>query len=89
MLRQAIDAAQEGNCDLLILDEIFGVLSCKLINMNTLLGFIRNKPAKLELVLTGRDPSQEFLDLADYVTEMKKIRHPYDKGIPAREGIEY
>lgn len=89
MLRQAMDAARREDCDLLILDEVFGALSCKLINMDTLLGFMRNKPAKLELVLTGRDPSQEFLDLADYATEMKKVRHPYDKGMQARKGIEY
>ena len=47
------------------------------------------KPAKLEVVLTGRNPSQALLDAADYVTEMKKIKHPYECGVAARKGIEY
>lgn len=89
MLKQAINTAQKGDCDLLILDEVFGALSCNLLNANTLLEFMRKKPEKLELVLTGRDPSREFLDLADYVTEMKKVKHPFDKGMPARKGIEF
>lgn len=89
MLKQAINAAQKDDCDLLILDEVFGTLSCSLLNVDTLLEFIRKKPEKLELVLTGRDPSREFLNLADYVTEMKKIKHPYDKGMSARKGIEF
>ena len=89
MLQQAISAAQKGACDLLILDEVFGALSCKLLNTDMLTEFIQNKPPQLELVLTGRDPSQEFLDLAGYVTEMKKIKHPYDKGMQARKGIEF
>jgi cob(I)alamin adenosyltransferase len=89
MLQGAMAAAQKGDCDLVILDEVFGALSCKLLNKDRLAQFIQNKPPQLELVLTGRDPSKEFLDLADYVTEMKKIKHPYDKGMPARKGIEY
>lgn len=89
MLKQAINAAQKDNCDLLILDEVFGALSCNLLNANMLLEFMRKKPEKLELVLTGRDPPREILDLADYVTEMKKVKHPFDKGMPARKGIEF
>ena len=42
----------------------------------------------MEIVLTGRDPKPELIDLADYVSEIKKVKHPYDKGIPARSGIE-
>ena len=47
-----------------------------------------NRPEGLEVVLTGRDPGEELLELADYVTEMKKVKHPYDQGVPARRGIE-
>lgn len=89
MFLKAVAAAHSGDCDLLILDEIFGALSCSLLNESMVFDFIRNKPQKLELVLTGRDPAQKFLDAADYVTEMKKVKHPYDKGVQARKGIEY
>ncbi|MFR6643872.1 MAG: cob(I)yrinic acid a,c-diamide adenosyltransferase, partial [Megasphaera sp.] len=50
--------------------------------------FLQEKPAKTEVVLTGRNPSQALIDLADYVSEIQKIKHPFDRGIPAREGIE-
>ena len=54
-----------------------------------MLDFMRNKPPALELVLTGRGPSAEAVALADYVSEIKKVKHPYDHDIPARRGIEY
>ena len=50
--------------------------------------FLKEKPAPTEVVLTGRDPSPTLLDLADYVSEIKKIKHPFDRGIAARIGIE-
>lgn len=89
LLEESFRNAQAGKCDLLILDEIFGAVSCGMINGEHLLAFIKNKPAPLELVLTGRNPGEEITALADYVTEMKKIKHPYELGVPAREGIEY
>ena len=52
------------------------------------LDFLVHRPDHLEIVLTGRDPGEELLELAEYVTEMKKIKHPFDQGIPARKGIE-
>ena len=51
--------------------------------------FIREKPARLEVVLTGRNPSAALLELADYIPEMRKLRHPFDRGIGARKGIEF
>ena len=53
------------------------------------LGFITNAPNSIEIVMTGHDPSQRFIDEADYVTEMKKIKHPYDKGLTGRIGVEF
>ena len=50
--------------------------------------FLNNKPKNLEVVLTGRNPSEELMEMADYITEMKKIKHTMDKGINARKGIE-
>ena len=51
--------------------------------------FLRNKPCYLEVALTGREPSPALMELADYITEMRKLRHPFDRGIAARKGVEY
>ena len=60
-----------------------------LLNLNDVLEMIKTKPKDVELVLTGRKASPEIIDLADYVTEMKLRKHPYDRGEQARPGIEY
>lgn len=88
-LEQAIRHARNDQCDLLILDEIMAVYNHNLIDQEMLKNFIINKPEKLELVLTGREPADYMIQAADYVTEMKKIKHPFDKGIPARLGVEW
>ena len=75
--------------DLLVLDEAVAACNHGLIEEATLIDFLRGRPKALEVVLTGRDPSQHLLDAADYVTEMKCLRHPYQKGVAARKGIEY
>lgn len=75
--------------DLLILDEICSACTTNLIDTNMLEKFLSNKPEKLEVVMTGRNPMNFMLEKADYITEMKKIKHPYDQGIEARKGIEY
>ncbi len=75
--------------DLLILDEAVGAAGCGMIPEEELLRLIKERPESLEVVMTGRDPSPALQDAADYITEMKKIRHPFDKGVNARKGIEY
>ncbi len=89
MFRQARRQAEAGECSLLVLDECFGALSTGMLDGEELLDFAEHKPQQLELVLTGRNPPEEFLAIADYVSEVRKIKHPYDAGIPARKGIEY
>lgn len=86
-----LDAAAEGarDCALLVLDEALGACHTGLLDEEALLRFLREKPEGLEVVLTGRDPSKELLDMSDYATEMKKIKHPYDKGTGARKGVEF
>ena len=79
----------EGSCDVLIVDEIMGAHYNKFITTDEIIYLIKNKKESMELVLTGRDVPQEVIDLADLVTEMKMIKHPFEKGIAAREGIEY
>jgi cob(I)alamin adenosyltransferase len=88
LLMRAMAAAISENARLLVLDEIIGAYNHELVNRQTLLDFLQNKPADLEVVLTGRSPAPEIITLADYVSNIQKIKHPFDKGIPARPGIE-
>lgn len=81
--------AQSGAYGLLVLDEAMSACTNKVIDEERLLDLLANKPEELEVVLTGRNPSQAMIDRADYVTEMRKIKHPFDRGIPARHGVEY
>ena len=87
LLEKALSEAP--NADLLVLDEAISSCNHKMISEERLLDFLENKPKELEVVLTGRNPSERLLSMADYVTEMNKIKHPYDKGTPARKGIEF
>lgn len=66
-----------------------GTLSNKLLSVEKIIKLIDKKPDNMELVLTGRNVPEEILERADLVTEMKDIKHYMDKGVPAREGIEY
>ena len=64
------------------------VINHGIIEENEVMDFLYNRPENLEVVLTGRNPSDRLIETADYVTEMKKIKHPFDKGIKARTFIE-
>ncbi len=75
--------------DLLVLDEVMAAVNGGWLGIKELEGFIETRPAHLEVVLTGRNAPPELVKTADYVTEMLKIKHPFDEGIGAREGIEY
>ncbi|OIP98415.1 cob(I)yrinic acid a,c-diamide adenosyltransferase [Candidatus Wirthbacteria bacterium CG2_30_54_11] len=82
------EAMKEGY-DLLILDEIVCAVDFGLLEVAAVVDCVRSKPAGLELVMTGRNAPPALIDLADYVTNMQEIKHPYTKGIQAREGVEY
>ena len=86
LFREAAAAAQSPG--LLVLDEICGALTNGFLDTEEVLRFLREKPAALEVVLTGRKPCQAICEAADDQSEIIKRRHPYDKGIPAREGVE-
>lgn len=88
LLKTAI-AQADGSLQLLVLDEVISACNHGMVPEETLLDFLQNKPEQLEVVLTGRNPPAALLDAADYVTEMRKIKHPYDRGIQARRGIEF
>ncbi|MBI1912864.1 MAG: cob(I)yrinic acid a,c-diamide adenosyltransferase [Deltaproteobacteria bacterium] len=81
--------ANEGGVDLLVLDEIMSAINGGWIAESDLIDFLNNRPPHLEVVLTGRNAPFELVKIADYVTEMLKIKHPYDHGTPARKGIEF
>jgi cob(I)alamin adenosyltransferase len=86
---KAVAMIKEGNYDLVVFDELNACLRYDLLDREKALNFFRNKPEHLEVVITGRDAIPELIELADYVTEMKMIKHPYTKGIKARKGIEF
>jgi len=74
---------------LLILDEINLALAIGLLEINDVLKLLSEIPDETVVVLTGRNAPKEIIDVADLVTEMKKIKHPFEEGVSAREGIEY
>lgn len=79
----------QSDYDLVIIDEIMGVLANQILELTAVIDLIENKPKKQELVLTGRDAPEKLIKLADYVTEMKMIKHPYINNVPPRLGIEF
>lgn len=85
----AVAEAVQGQYDLLILDEILASCNYGMVKEQSVTEFLKNRPENLEVVLTGRDPSDVLLELADYVSEICMRKHPYQKGIPARKGIEF
>jgi len=91
--RLALAAAREatliGNYDLIVLDEINIAVAWKLIELDEVIKLISDKPPHVELILTGRQADTRLIELADLVTEMVKVKHPYDKGIRTRKGFDY
>ena len=86
MLTEMID--QAGNYDMLVFDEVLYAIDLGQIPEEVLLTFLKNRPDQVEVVLTGRNPSKEMIALADYASEIRKIKHPFDQGKEARVGIE-
>jgi cob(I)alamin adenosyltransferase len=75
--------------DMLLLDEAVAAVTEDLLDMQCLIDLIKNRPSKLEIIITGRKPPKQLYDIADYISEIRNIRHPYEKGITARKGIEW
>jgi cob(I)alamin adenosyltransferase len=85
----AKEVVESGEYDMVILDEVNVALNLKLISLEEVLEFIKKKPKHVELVLTGRYAPNEIVEVADLVTEMREVKHPFKKGFQARKGIEY
>jgi len=79
----------DGTWDVLVLDEINIALRDGFLKEEEVLALLEMKPQKLELMLTGRGATKGIIDRADLVSEVKKIKHPYDRGVQEREGVEY
>lgn len=89
MLQTVLDECSRGAWDMVILDEIMAACQTHLADETLVDALITCRPDTMELILTGRNALQKWVEQAHYVTEMKGQKHPYEQNIPAREGIEY
>jgi cob(I)alamin adenosyltransferase len=87
-LRKCREAMLSGEYRIVVLDEVNTAILLKVLTEKDVLGFLEAKPAAVELVLTGRGATPAIIDKADLVTEMKDLKHYYDRGVRARPGIE-
>ncbi len=78
-----------GEHDLVILDELTYLCTWGWISTADVVAAIRDRPPRVNVIVTGRDCPQEIIDLADTVTEMRHVKHAYDNGILAKRGIDY
>jgi cob(I)alamin adenosyltransferase len=88
-LEHASNVIKSGKYNLVVLDEINCALAKNLIDIKDVIGLLDEKPENVEVILTGRNAPQAIMDRADYVSEIKQVKHPWEQGIGARRGIEY
>jgi cob(I)alamin adenosyltransferase len=86
--RAAKEIIREGKADIVVLDEINCAMDFGLLPVEEVLEVLRNKPAGMEIVLTGRGAPPEVIEIADLVTEMREVKHYYARGVDARVGVE-
>lgn len=86
---EALEAIKRDKIDVLVLDELCSAYEYDLIDCTQVLTGLRERPQNVEVIITGRNPAPELQELADYISEVVMRRHPYEKKIPARLGIEY
>lgn len=84
-----VSAVEKYHARLLVMDEVLDAVSTGMLSDEQLAAFLKNKPEALEVVMTGRAPTPCTDPLADYITRMEKLRHPFDQGLSARIGVEY
>ena len=84
-----VKGMKSGNYDIVIFDELNMALYYELLDLKEVVEKLKGKPDNVEVVITGRKAPEEIIEIADLVTEMEEIKHPYQKGIEARRGIEY
>lgn len=89
ILAKLAQTAEKKIYDVLVLDEIIFCISKNLAKFDDVMRIIKNRASGVEIIMTGRGATKELIEIADLVTEMKSIKHPFDKGIGARKGIEF
>ena len=87
--RDTVAAVEKYHARLLVMDEVLDAVSLGMLDDEELADFLKNRPEDLEVVMTGRAPTPCTDPLADYITRMQKVRHPFDKGLNARRGVEF
>ncbi len=87
LFNEVISVSNE--CDMIIFDEIISTYNFNFLDKKDVIDKIKNASKTCEIVLTGRNPADELCQIADYISFVKKIKHPYDEGISARKGIEF
>lgn len=86
--KEIVEKVKNEKYDLVVLDEIIGTINNGFILVEDVINFLKDKPENLEVVMTGRNPKEELIEIANYVSEIKAIKHPFNEGIPSRIGIE-
>ena len=86
---RSVTTALTEKYDIVVLDEVIEAINAGMLSESDVFEFITNVPASMEIIMTGHNPPERFIEIADYVTEFKKIKHPYDRGITGRIGIEF
>lgn len=87
--RQAVQIISSGDYEMVLLDEITYPMNFGWIDTAEVVRVLRERPEITNVILTGRDAPEELLEVADTVTEMRKVKHPFDRGVQARRGIDY
>ena len=87
--QEIVTKVNTGEYQMLVMDEFMSTYNYRLIEPAEVCAFLSDKPKELEVVLTGRDPAEELIALADYVSDIRKVKHPFDRNILARKGIEF
>lgn len=82
------DIMNSGEYDIVLIDELCSAVSTGLLSAEEVSSGIKNRNEKVEVVITGREPDKKLIECADYISEIHKVKHPFDRGIPARQGIE-
>lgn len=89
LLADALERVRCGKTDMLILDEIIDAFNLRLIDREMVLSVFLDNTPSAEIVMTGHKPTQFFIDCADYASEIRAVKHPFEKGIKSRKGIEF
>ncbi|MEK6866250.1 MAG: cob(I)yrinic acid a,c-diamide adenosyltransferase, partial [Thermoproteota archaeon] len=88
-IKISTEKIQSGKYDIIILDEINYAINLGLVKVEDVINLIKSKPRELDLILTGNYAKDEIIELADLVTEMREIKHPFQQGIKAKKGIDF